>query len=707
MNTFAQWTKAKKFRQSRPVLAMAVSVIVACFSLIAPMGAQSLKAPAQSAITLAPAAGLDLQEQLVNAQGHALPPEPANFRRLGEVKTGEVAPLHTLTLSFSKTVRLTQIKSTNRDFRVEPGGSCIAGGMYVANTTCAVLVRFTPTGPGNRLGHLLVSYSTSTSSGSGLQSAAFGLGGVAYEPVISFIPALITTVPGTFPANVGLLNGAHNLAIDGGDTLWVSDTGNNVVRNMDSSGAFKTLASGFAAPWGITVDTFGEAYFDLPATNLMYEIFDYGPVVQLSGSGTASCPATAPCTLSSEALIKPGELSMDLFNDMFYSDAHQGGAYSTVQPTPADLIFLYDPFPYQTNPTSAAAMDASGDNIYSMWSNGGECEIVQQRLSNAEQNLANFTKVAGGHTCGFAGDGGNAGNAEISSLVGQIAFDAAGDMYFSDTNNQRVRRIEYNSGVIRTIAGNGTAGYSGDGGPAWSASLNTPTGVAVDSQGGVYIISSAATGQVIRKVGPQGYMSFGNQSKGTSSTSHAFSVTNTGNSTMVLTNVNITGTNAGDFKIDTTKTNCLLTTGAVLNPGQSCRIATIFTPSATGTRTAALTLLDNTLNGTDSITLTGTGTLPVPTFKITSPANGATFTSGTTVVFSASVTSSSSPQPTGKVQFKVDGANYGSAVTLSSTGTASTNVTGLTSTTHTLSATYSGDTNYAAAGPVSVSITVN
>lgn len=68
-------------------------------------------------------------------------------------------------------------------------------------------------------------------------------------------------------------------------------------------------------------------------------------------------------------------------------------------------------------------------------------------------------------------------------------------------------------------------------------------------------------------------------------------------------------------------------------------------------------------------------------------------------------TSSGTP-PTGTVQFKVDGSNYGSAVTLSSAGTASTSVTGLTVTTHTLSATYSGDSNYAAAGPISVSITV-
>src|SRR5437868_3050620 len=271
----------------------------------------------------------------------------------------------------------------------------------------------------------------------------------------------------------------------------------------------------------------------------MYEIYDYGPVVQASGTGTISCPASSPCTLSSEALGTPGEMSMDPYNHLFFVDSHQGGALSTVQPTPANLIFLYDPFPYQTSPANPAAIDAS-DNIYSLWASSGNCEIVQQTLYNAENNNAAFTKIAGGHTCGFSGDGGLAGNAEIGNSIGQFVFDAAGDMYFSDTKNQRVRRIDYNSGIIRTIAGNGTAGYTGDGSKATSAKLNNPTGVAVDSQGAVYIISNSATtgtAQVIRKVGPQGFVAFPNQGKGTASVPQFVKVTNTGNSAMVLTNV--------------------------------------------------------------------------------------------------------------------------------------------------------------------------
>jgi hypothetical protein len=663
--------------------------------------AATLRQAPQPAITLDAPTGWDFQEHAFDARGNVLPEAPPNFRRLGEVKVGEVGAVHTLMLRFAETLTLTHIKST-RDFRIEKGGSCVEGGVYAASTTCTLLVRFTPKGPGNRLGRLVVTQSGSVSP------YAFGLGGFGYQPVISFIPSVISTLPGTFPGNVGLLSGAHNLTMDAGDTMWIADTGNGLIRSLDSGGTFTTLASGYTSPWGIAVDTFGQAYFDVPSTGKMYEIYDYGPVVQASGTGTISCPASSPCTLSSEALGTPGEMSMDPYNHLFFVDSHQGGALSTVQPIPANLIFLYDPFPYQQSPAAAAAIDAS-DNIYSLWGNGGVCEIVQQSLYNAENNNVAFTKIAGGHTCGFSGDGGLAGNAEIGNSIGQIVFDPAGDLYFSDTKNQRVRRIDYYSGIIRTIAGNGTAGYSGDGSKATSAKLNNPTGVAVDSQGAVYIISNSATtgtAQVIRKVGPQGFVAFPNQGKGTASAPQFVKVTNTGNSAMVLTNVVITGANATEFKIDNTATSCLLTAGATLFPGQTCRIGIIFTPAAVGARLATLTLLDNTVDGADTVTLSGTGVLPAPIFTITSPANGSSFKSGTAVTFSVSVTSSSGAQPTGTVQFKVDGANYGSPVTLSSTGTASTSVTGLTTTSHTLSVTYSGNANYAAAGPISVSITI-
>jgi DNA-binding beta-propeller fold protein YncE len=87
---------------------------------------------------------------------------------------------------------------------------------------------------------------------------------------------------------------------------------------------------------------------------------------------------------------------------------------------------------------------------------------------------------------GFAGDGGPADRAVLNGPF-DIGFDAEGNLYFSDTFNHRIRRVDARTGVITTCAGSGEAGYSGDGGPAIRARLNEPYGIAVDRMANVYI----------------------------------------------------------------------------------------------------------------------------------------------------------------------------------------------------------------------------
>jgi len=87
---------------------------------------------------------------------------------------------------------------------------------------------------------------------------------------------------------------------------------------------------------------------------------------------------------------------------------------------------------------------------------------------------------------GFAGDGGSATLALLNGPF-DVAFDRAGNLYFSDTFNHRIRRVDARTGVIATVAGNGDARYSGDGGPALRASLNEPYGIAIDTAGNIYV----------------------------------------------------------------------------------------------------------------------------------------------------------------------------------------------------------------------------
>ncbi|PZF72194.1 NHL domain-containing protein [Taibaiella soli] len=112
----------------------------------------------------------------------------------------------------------------------------------------------------------------------------------------------------------------------------------------------------------------------------------------------------------------------------------------------------------------------------------------------------NITIIAGNGAMAFYGDGGPATKAELKLVYG-IAIDAAGNIYIGDAGNNRVRKIS-SSGIITTIAGTGTGGYSGDGGPATSAELNTPSGIAVDLSGNVYVADKS--NNRIRKINASG-----------------------------------------------------------------------------------------------------------------------------------------------------------------------------------------------------------
>ncbi len=135
--------------------------------------------------------------------------------------------------------------------------------------------------------------------------------------------------------------------------------------------------------------------------------------------------------------------------------------------------------------------DASG-NAYI--ADDGNCEVRKVSASGT------ITRFAGTGTCGYTGDNGPAVNAELSDADG-VAVDASGNVYIGDSTNNVVRKVSP-AGVISTFAGTGTQGYTGDNGPATSAELNYPWGVRVDRSGDVFI--SDADNNVVRKVDPAG-----------------------------------------------------------------------------------------------------------------------------------------------------------------------------------------------------------
>jgi large repetitive protein len=136
------------------------------------------------------------------------------------------------------------------------------------------------------------------------------------------------------------------------------------------------------------------------------------------------------------------------------------------------------------------ALDSAGDLYLSdtctSASSGGGGSGSTSTIWRVDAVTGVITTVAGGPTSGFSGDGGPAPSALLNVPVG-LAIDAAGDIYIADSGNNRIRRVDAVTGIITTVAGNGTAAFVGDGGLATAASLNMPTGVAIDTAGDIYI----------------------------------------------------------------------------------------------------------------------------------------------------------------------------------------------------------------------------
>jgi sugar lactone lactonase YvrE len=144
----------------------------------------------------------------------------------------------------------------------------------------------------------------------------------------------------------------------------------------------------------------------------------------------------------------------------------------------------------------AMAFDSAG-RLYLGEETGG-------RVRRVEAN-GRIVTIAGTGAIGFSGDGGPAADAQFNWPV-SVAVDGSGNVYLADSyGNNRIRRVDGGTGIVTTFAGTGSQSYSGDGGAAAQAALNVPSAVAVDGQGDVYVVD--AGNQRIRKIAPSGLIS--------------------------------------------------------------------------------------------------------------------------------------------------------------------------------------------------------
>jgi sugar lactone lactonase YvrE len=208
----------------------------------------------------------------------------------------------------------------------------------------------------------------------------------------------------------------------------------------------------------------------------------------IAGTGAEGYTGDGGAAVAAE-LHFPYAISADAAGNLFFSDwfnhcvrkINQNGIITTVAGTglagysgdggPANLA--------QLNLPTGVCVDATGNIYISDYGN--------KRLRKIDVN-GDISTIAGTGSNGFSGDGGPATLAQFNSNI-NIAVDIAGSIFVADMNNNRIRKIDAN-GIISTVAGNGTPGYSGDGGQAVAAQLKGPQGVAIDKTGNLFIADS-------------------------------------------------------------------------------------------------------------------------------------------------------------------------------------------------------------------------
>jgi sugar lactone lactonase YvrE len=301
--------------------------------------------------------------------------------------------------------------------------------------------------------------------------------------------------------------------VDGEGNLYIADSHNFRVRKVDTAGIITTVAGNGSTgstgdggpatdastqPFGVAIDDAGNLYIAEPANHSIRKVDSAGIITTFAGNGIGGFGGDGgPAT--SASLNVPTGIATDALGNVFIADhvnfrirkVDTAGIITTVA---GDGLSRYagDGGPATdaslTLPYGIAADDAG--NIYI-------ADWHANRIRKVD-TAGIITTVVGNGVRGFTGDGGPATSASLGGAIG-VGVDGSANLYIPDFYNNRIRKVDP-SGIITTVAGNGTHAFAGDGGPATSASLARPTGVTFDDSCGFYIVDHY--NHRIRKVAP-------------------------------------------------------------------------------------------------------------------------------------------------------------------------------------------------------------
>ena len=591
---------------------------------------------------------------------------------------------------------------------VAAGTSC----PNVVAGACTVEVQFQPTAPGRRHGAVVLS------DPSGKILLAVSLTAPGHLALAGFGPAIISNFAGTGTGGDGgaatsaALAGPTSIAVDGFGNHYIADPKANKIRKVTPAGIISTFAGtgtagysgdGGAAinaqlngPMAVQVDGAGLVYIADTNNNVIRMVKPDGSISTYAGQFYA--PGTTPPSVCSAAtnsvgdgcpgnqivLNMPVDIVFCIIQNLHVADKLNNRVRTVFRTTYQTITQVGNGVQgyngegglstsSSLNGPTSMAMD-EGNYIYVADSGN---HIVRKTLLTGTTPNPILTVAGTPGSAGNTGDGGLATAAQLNNPAG-VRVDPAGDIYISDSASQVIREVNGATGKISTLAGTGAAGGTGDGGPAASAALNVPVGLLSDEIGNLYIADSQNA--AIRKVdvfdAPS--LTFANTTVGGTSTAQDVTVTNFGDSPLIITNISP----ATNYSFGGADTSCTLSSSQTLSPATSCILGIEFTPPTAGTLNGSVVLTDNSNPVTQTIVLTGAAAVPTETYTISANTPTVTMSAGGSTTATLTLTSSNYA---GTVTFvtsvtSTDGtaANVTAAaspVTLTTGGTGSSTVT--------------------------------
>jgi sugar lactone lactonase YvrE len=337
---------------------------------------------------------------------------------------------------------------------------------------------------------------------------------------VDAITGIITTIVGSgkagFSGDDGQairadLNLPTGVALNGSGDLIIADTQNNRIRRVNSSGIINTIAgngratfsgdgdqatnAGLGFPEDVAIDGTGNMLIS-DSLNNRIRLVDAakGTITTLAGNGTKSFDGDRGSAISA-GLSFPESVAVDRLGNLFIADGGNdrirrvdaSGVIDTFAGDGLQDGFGRGSFGGDGGPATSAGLSLPTSVVLDSAGNLFIADKENNRIRRVDAS-GNIDTVAGNGTAGFSGDGGPATSAALNiGFSTGVAVDREGNLLIGDTNNNRVRRVNRMTGIITTVAGNGTARFSGDGGQALNAGMS-PGEIAVDRAGNLFIM---------------------------------------------------------------------------------------------------------------------------------------------------------------------------------------------------------------------------